>query len=334
METHGGRRISFGLNRLSRALPAVAGLCAAAAIAGGFFGTAIRPLDSFAHFREHLAFVAVFLAVVSMAVSGSWTKFAGLVVGGSAVLALLSTTPFTVADTSRTQTAGNGDRLYSHLQMNLLFDADTAPAVALIRELEADFVTLQEAPPRWIKALQAVTDIYPHRFACGASVPVGGPVILSRWPIEAGSEECKANLGFASARVALGKDGKLTLVSQHLHWPWPFQQWPQIDALSGALRGLPRPLLIGGDFNATPWSAAIASFAEASETIPIEGIGPTFAPSDLPASWKRSIGLAIDNVLASREIDILSTRTLKPTASDHLPVLTRFSIVRRTGIPY
>ena len=73
----------------------------------------------------------------------------------------------------------------------------------------------------------------------------------------------------------------------------------------------------------------VQSYADATGTKPVTGIGPTWMYRRLPASLARYVGLPIDNVLASDGITALATERLAPTASDHLPVLVRFAVAPR-----
>ncbi|MER0239084.1 endonuclease/exonuclease/phosphatase family protein [Fulvimarina sp. MAC8] len=243
-----------------------------------------------------------------------------------ALIPLFLTAPFYGYGASN-DTVRSADRpTASLLQMNLRYDAEAAPAVKLIRSVGADIVTLQEAKERWVDALSAVEDIYPYRVLCGVEKPLGGNVILSKFQIIENDTACIDRLGLVATRIELAENQSLTVASQHLVWPWPYQQWPQIKALSPILSELQAPLIIGGDFNAAPWSAALDVYADATNTHPVKRIGASFAPYALPVSWKSFIGLPIDNIFVSDEIEILSTGTIEPTASDHLPVLTRFAL--------
>jgi endonuclease/exonuclease/phosphatase (EEP) superfamily protein YafD len=124
-------------------------------------------------------------------------------------------------------------------------------------------------------------------------------------------------------RVAL-PGGGVTIASQHLRWPWPYSQWFHIDALAPALAEAGSPLVIGGDFNAVPWSAAVESYAAASGTEAVGGIGPTWLHPSLPGRWRRVVGLPIDNILVSPGVTITAVSRPMATASDHLPVLVAF----------
>lgn len=313
---------------LAQWLIAAATLAIVAALVAGYLGRFFHPFDSFSHFRAHLAvaamggLVAIMIAKVRTGPAISLACLAGI---ACLSLPLALTAPYFGIDPGANTARSADQKRYSLLQMNLRYDADTAPAIDRLRTVGADIVTLQEATERWVVALSKVEDIYPYRAFCGARKPHGGNVILSKFEINDDRRICSEPLGLLVAPVELSKGRFLTVVSQHLVWPWPYKQWLQLAALSPVLPTLEKPMIVGGDFNAVPWSAAVDAYADMTETRQIEGIGATFAPYGLPASWRPIIGLPIDNVLISDDIEILSTGALPATASDHLPVLTHFS---------
>src|SRR6185437_13943816 len=127
-------------------------------------------------------------------------------------------------------------------------------------------------------------------------------------------------------------DGVLSVVNTHLGLV-PREQRIQAEALAGkdwTLAAAPdAPLVLVGDMNATPRSAAyriLASrLAEARRAAPFSHRAPTF-PSTFPV-------LAIDHVFASEGVVIDAVRTpldpLSRLASDHLPLVVDFSLAPR-----
>ncbi|MEE2951051.1 MAG: endonuclease/exonuclease/phosphatase family protein [Pseudomonadota bacterium] len=308
------------------------------------FGGAFQPLDSVAHFRAHLALAALVLAILAAVVGSTLLRLIALAASLAAIVAGATTSVYMVpvdgvsrlsfmstaagvapAPIGSIPATASGIEL-TLLQMNLRYDAVSEPALAAIRESGADIVTLEEVTPRWSQSLAAIADLYPHRFDCGLARPVGGMVILSRRPFADDLSICVPDDGFAARRIALDEGRRLTIGAEHLKWPWPHDHWYQIAALEPVLARLAGPLVIGGDFNAAPWSAAVSRYAKASDTRPVAGIGPTFLPSALPSWLKRFAGLSIDNVLVSEGVSVSEAKTLPATGSDHLPVLIRLFI--------
>jgi endonuclease/exonuclease/phosphatase family metal-dependent hydrolase len=128
-------------------------------------------------------------------------------------------------------------------------------------------------------------------------------------------------------------DGVLSVINTHLGLV-PREQRIQAAALAGGdwARGAApgAPLVLVGDMNATPRSAAYrilaAGLAEARRAAPFSHRAPTF-PSTFPV-------LAIDHVFASETVVIDAVRTpldpLSRLASDHLPLVVDLSLARRT----
>jgi endonuclease/exonuclease/phosphatase family metal-dependent hydrolase len=127
-------------------------------------------------------------------------------------------------------------------------------------------------------------------------------------------------------------EGVLGVINTHLGLV-PREQRLQASALAGkdwALAGASdAPLVLVGDMNATPRSAAYrilaAGMAEARRAAPFSHRAPTF-PSTFPV-------LAIDHVFASDKVVIDAVRTpldpLSRLASDHLPLIVDLSLARR-----
>ncbi|MBO0904688.1 endonuclease/exonuclease/phosphatase family protein [Jiella sonneratiae] len=305
-------------------------LVVAAALCCSFFGRAVPFFDSLSHFRAHLAVLLFVLALFLIAMRSIVTATLAAIV---AAYAAVSVSPFVVprpgeaaATGPATDRASLSRRPLTLLQMNLRYDADPVPAIATIARLDPDVVTLQEMNRRWVEAMQPLRATYPYGAYCGVGEVVGGVAILSRIPFGAGDAICRAEDGFVSRRLDLGGKAALTVVSEHLVWPWPYRQGRQVAALGDVLAGLGEPLLIAGDFNAVPWSATIGRYAAASKTTAAGGIGPTWLARRLPEALRPLIGLPIDNILFSKGVRILSVARGEATDSDHLPVLVSFDL--------
>lgn len=162
------------------------------------------------------------------------------------------------------------------VQHNLRFDSGITDLARLER---ADVATLQEVLVPEALSLPAGWMLHHCPFT-----RVGGQVVATPHPIlETGCAE-----GIAWVRAAL-PSGEATIVSLHLHWPWPSRQASQVNALLPVLRALPRPVLLGGDFNQTRWSASLRRIAEATGTRALPALRPSYHVAILP--------LRIDHVL-------------------------------------
>ncbi|MEM9725359.1 MAG: endonuclease/exonuclease/phosphatase family protein, partial [Pseudomonadota bacterium] len=130
--------------------------------------------------------------------------------------------------------------------------------------------------------------------------------------------------GLASLRVR-APFGPVTVASLHLHWPWPYSQRRQIDRLMPLFRDAPGPLLMGGDFNAAPWSHAVARIAEVTRATPAPGLRFTF--HGRVAALTPELSMPIDHVLADGQFRAVEIRVSGPVGSDHRAVIARFSLM-------
>lgn len=288
----------------------------------GFLGGFARPLDTFSHFRAHAAAALLALSILSLFL-GHWVGSAvGLVVAG---VSLWSVAPYVLPMRPE---PGDGRPVYTLLQMNLLWNAgDRAEAIRRIAETRPDIITLQELTGDWREALAPLEASYPHQAVClEADGFHGDSAILSRRPFVEGSTPiCDVGDSLAAARIDLNGTA-VTIASHHQLWPWPRSQWRRFDSAREMLAALPAPLILAGDFNAAGWSAFLDTYAKTTNTRVVQGIGPTWMLEGLPAEAARLVGLGIDNLLASPTITIHSVERPAATASDHLPVLVRFSV--------
>lgn len=172
-------------------------------------------------------------------------------------------------------------------QKNLLFALpDPSAIIADIRSAAPDVVLLAELGNRNLAIPQALTDILPHQAICPAHA-VGAVAILSRWPMV--DEDCRKGQGAVAARVVT-PGGPLTVAALHLHWPWPFGQAAQVDRLLPWLEALPRPAVVGGDFNSVPAAQVVRHIADATGTRRAGPLRPSFF-------LKSVLPVTIDHVL-------------------------------------
>lgn len=291
-------------------------------IVAGFFGDRVYLFDTMAQFRGH---AAVALALVTLVLVWARLYAAALAATSAAALGLVTVLPFFLP-MAPAGPALPGMPRYTLLQMNLRYDApDKSQTLRLIGSRLPDVVTVQEMTGQWERAFATLIDRYPYQYFCAYPEHDGDAGILSRRPFAEGDPGvCDPFGAFAAKRIDFNGT-QVVIGSQHLRWPWPGRQWRQVAALGPKLAGLGDPLIIAGDFNSAPWTASVRAMAAASDTRIIPGIGPTWFSKLLPSFLARSIGLPIDNVLASDGIEIVSVERTEATTSDHLPLLVTFT---------
>jgi len=313
------------LARMTRRLVSIGTVLLAAALLLGFLSAWLPLADSFAHFRFHLT-VALALAALALLLLRNWQG-----AGGAAVLTVAGVVGLGPALPAWTPADdANAVASITLVQLNLSFRNRTPEAVAkFIRHENADVVTLQEVTSSTGRVIELLKDDYPNSILCPYA-RVGGVAVISRLSKAPGaSEGCVQLGGLAWLRVIAG-DRPVTVASVHLNWPYPFSQAPQVDRLTGRLENMPRPIVVAGDFNATPWSHAVARMARASDTEVASGLRLTFPLRLLP--WVPAIDMPIDQVLLPPGI-VPDAVTVGPgPGSDHRSVIARLALTPESGV--
>jgi len=212
----------------------------------------------------------------------------------------------------RLQPAPGGYALY---QKNMLRNnAAQETLVAEILSADADFVTVQELGPHTLPAFRTLAAHYPTSVECFGA---GGnrASVLAKWPQVPDSALCRADLGLSAVRVTTPA-GEITVASLHLPWPWPYPQKARLDQVLPVLRTLAAPVVLAGDFNMVPWSAAVGQVEDATGT---RRLGPFFRTY---IGHNGMLRLPIDHVLVPGEQGHLQLRPL--AGSDHHGLLARF----------
>lgn len=304
-------------------------------LAAGFFGAVHPALDSFSHFRAHLAVLMGIAALPLFA-----TRF--LKVGSVFVLAAI----LAFATTSGTvPVAGLGIKygplhpvdperpVYKMVQLNLRYNNRTPERVlSMIGRIRPDVVTLEEVSDPWAEKLELLKAAYPYSILCSYPNGFFGVAILSRRPFADGtSPTCDRRGALAVATVNFGGTSA-DIAALHVGWPWPFPQYREIGGLTPYFGKIRETAIVAGDLNAAPWSQATARVAWAGGLTLMPSPGATWFPFGVP-EFLRFAGLPIDNVFAKGNVEIHSIRTLDPVGSDHLPVLVEFSLKPKAAEP-
>ena len=274
------------------------GMLAILAAAAGF-GGAIHPLgDSLAVFQLPLALTGM---VMLMPAKRQWF-WPAAIVGTMSMLNVLW--PKMVPTAPGT---------YTVYQKNLSFrQHEQAELAADILQRDTDIVTVQEVNEPNMAILEAIKAEYPTQAWCPFDF-VGGTAVATKWPA-LGDVVC-SDVGGLTALKVQSPSGPVWLVSLHLHWPWPFGQDAQIEALLPVLEGVDAPIVLGGDFNMVPWSNLVSRVMEASGTVYSGVRSPTYY-------IKEMVPIPIDHVLAGGG----TGEVLPLLDSDHLGVLAQVSL--------
>lgn len=117
---------------------------------------------------------------------------------------------------------------------------------------------------------------------------------------------------------------ELTFAVLHLTRPFPLddfgRQAEEVDGIAAALAEIPRPVIVAGDFNALPWSAATTAIGDAIDAGALMWAG-TF-PSQAP------LRSPIDQVLVGRGLTITALTAGPDVGSVHLPLAVTIALPR------
>lgn len=189
-----------------------------------------------------------------------------------------------------------------------------------VRASGAEVVVLAEVIGPWIKALDGLADLYPHRVDC-LERPGCDVVLLSRTPLLATRSQRDPDSGapLVEARVALG-GREITIAGTHLVRPIRdgslAHQLEQVRYLTRELGKVSGPKLLLGDLNAVSWARVVGELGRRADLAPVAGSIEGSWPAKLP--W--AMRIPIDHALASRELRAAVRHVGPALGSDHRPI--------------
>jgi len=191
----------------------------------------------------------------------------------------------------------------------------------------ADVVVLQEVSAGLSAMLRNLSNIYPHQLIVGGDEPsdsetarsLEGLAVLSRHPVLE-HEVLRPDGGADQALIA-----RLSIAGADD--PWLFVLHPgnplipanlaardrYLAEISEAITHLEGPVIIAGDFNATPYTPAFQALLKVTRTTTFTDFPATFPAPMGP------LGLPIDHVLVGG-IRLADLRALPSIGSDHRPL--------------
>lgn len=274
-------------------------------------------LDLFAHFRWQYLVVA--FCVVAWAL---WRNRRGVLVlalattllnGG--LIAALAWQP-----QLRTVTA-DGDFLLRALSLNVLTSNPRKDEViAHVRDSGADVVVLTEVDHEWAAALEALAAQYPHRIVHPRPDHFG-LALLSRVPLESPQvlQDDPAQRPSVMARIR-HQGRELLVIGTHPPPPLGMRlaamRDRQLRALHARVEQHDGPVIVLGDFNATPWSAPMRALT--SGRLGYRSQEPPWIPT-----WqaRTPFAIPIDHVLCTAPLVITRREVGPDVGSDHRSVL-------------
>jgi endonuclease/exonuclease/phosphatase (EEP) superfamily protein YafD len=210
----------------------------------------------------------------------------------------------------------------SIVSVNVLTSNRDKPAVvAYLRDRSADVVAVLEVNEAWAAALEELADLHPHRVVLPRADHFG-IAVLSKQPIQESRIVDFGDTGAASIVATIAAaGGEFTFIATH---PVPPKgpghardRDAQLRAIANFVAASPRPCIVAGDFNATPWSVAFRDFTARS------GLRDTALGLGVQATWNARLWaprIPIDHILVPPGTRILHRGVGPDVGSDHFPV--------------
>lgn len=294
-----------------RRLIALCAVLFAGVVLMGFTGRYLAVGDSLALLRPQAGALLMVCALV-LALVRSW-RLALVSMAFSLVAAASIALGYAPADTSC------DDGCLTFYQKNLMRKA--WPRYELAEDIIASgarIVTLQEVSSHNRKYMHTLFEHYPTAVFCRFR-PEQSVAVLTDLPAIDGSDFCLSGLGAAGIKVLTPDNGPVWVVSIHMQWPFPYDQFDQSRRIAEYIENLDGPVLVGGDFNMVPWGGSVARIRSATGNRNFGMVLNTHALG----SWM--MPMPIDNLLFPK--GTTGTVHLRPyLGSDHLGVLARIRL--------
>jgi endonuclease/exonuclease/phosphatase (EEP) superfamily protein YafD len=237
----------------------------------GYAGRWHPALEVIANFRLHLAVLAGFLSIVL-----ALTRLRRS--AGFALLTTLIATSglgpvFDPVVRPGPENAAEG-RPLTLLYANL-WDRNPQPQAlaTMLRAANADILITSETPRAVVEGADGLNATYPYRLVHSGTGTVLRTAIWSKYPLGDGTLSLNNNVAptGAAANADLGDGTILGLIGAHFSRPFEGLHRTQVEALGPMAQKLAaqrpdRPLIVAGDFNASPWIPAVARAAEVTNT--------------------------------------------------------------------
>ncbi len=199
-----------------------------------------------------------------------------------------------------------------------------------IRRERPDVFAALEVSDRWMSALGALSDDYPHRRAVPRSDNFG-IALFSRFPFETATIEEHGEAAVPSIVARLKIDEQpFSVIAAHTLPPVGKRYWTlrndQLRRLAKRVEAIEGPVTVLGDLNTTPWSPHLTDLLARSSLRDSRagyGIQPTWVVR------RRLIQLPLDYALVSTEIGVRDFRVLEDVGSDHRPVVVDLDVPLR-----
>ncbi len=270
--------------------------------------------DLFTHFTGYwmvAAGVALILAIAA--------RSRGLVIIAAAGLFGHAVTFAELWPRAESSSAASGARLTV-----LQFNVNTAnprrdEIMRYLKAASADIVLVMEVGPEWVAPLEAwgAQLIHPARDNFGIA-------LWTRLPLQRLERVGYSTWGMDAVHAVVEwRGGPLLFIGAHpvppLGADYASSRDQQLAEMAAHVRTATVPVIVAGDLNATPWSAALRQF--------VADTGLSSAHQGYEATWRPSliVGLPIDHTFHDGYLRAVSRTLGPPLGSDHVPIVTVFA---------
>jgi endonuclease/exonuclease/phosphatase (EEP) superfamily protein YafD len=328
--------VILGLVRLAVAL-AAAGIGAVAIAA--WFGFAVPFFDLFNHFQVVLiAGSLILLVIVLIAFTGlpslRWPLTALLVLGLMA--SAITVVPETMALTAPRPPVPEGRTVLKLMTHNLFgLNYDMERVAALITREDPDIIALQEYFPEQRSRLDPlIRGTYPYSVYCVGGKRANIAIYAKLQFTQTVDGDCTTDFAKAGrtshilATFMLAGGTKFAVLTTHFEWPLPPERLEkQLPTILAALKSVTLPLIVAGDFNATPWSYQQRQFAsDTGLTRQTHGI-LTWPMRFWLKGWRNTVPfIPLDQIMSRGDVEVHDIHAGTTTGSDHLPLFMTFSV--------
>ena len=222
-------------------------------------------------------------------------------------------------------------RVWTVLTFNVRLDhEDPARVTEYLRSSKADIIVVHEISERWKGALEPLREVYPHGVTQTREDGFGMALFSREKPVTMGVLGEGGSAADLSGYAEWESEGRrFCLIGVHSkrpnsEWKARNQMW-YLTNVEGRCRLKARagvPVIVVGDFNATPWSTALRSFSRDSQ------LRNTNQGSVFGATWRKwePWQLLIDHVFLSPDWKLLDYQVGPSVGSDHRPVIVRAAL--------
>lgn len=291
--------------------------------ASGFVHPAI---DFLSNFQWHFVMAALFLGPIALLYGARRTAVVAVCV---AVFAFYQTQKYEAVQPDLTQLRGS-EKLYTLVTFNSWgHTANATQLVGFLRQTQPDFVFLQEVYADKYTEIQGLRDIYPYMQYCPHHLCT--MLFLSKYPWQSISSGRDSEIVPAKIDVAFGPElDHLRLVQIHASRPHHYYdtQRIQLDGLGPELANISTPVVVGGDFNATAFSAPMRDFLKSSGLKVAGGYLTTWPQRTrhFPEMVLPFAQFGLDQFLVNGQVQLIHVERGPELGSDHMPVILSFTV--------